>query len=30
VSDEGKYIVIWTNVGGEWRIAADIYNSNAQ
>lgn len=26
--DEGKYIEVWRKVGGEWRIAADIWNSN--
>lgn len=24
----GKYVVIWQNVGGEWRIATDIWNMN--
>ncbi|MDX1402602.1 MAG: DUF4440 domain-containing protein [Kiloniellales bacterium] len=27
-SDKGKYIVVWHNVGGEWRVAVDIFNSN--
>jgi len=26
--DEGKYIEVWRKVGGEWKIAADIWNSN--
>lgn len=29
VSDEGKYIVVWTNIGGRWQVSADIFNSNA-
>ena len=24
----GKYVVIWRNVGGEWKIATDIWNTN--
>lgn len=26
--DRGKYVVVWTQEDGEWRIAADIFNSN--
>lgn len=26
--DEGKYLVVWVREGGEWRIAADMFNSN--
>lgn len=28
VVDEGKYIEVWRKVGGEWKIAADIWNSD--
>lgn len=28
VSDTGKYVVVWRNVGGEWKAAADIFNSD--
>ena len=28
VEDEGKYVVVWTRVGGDWKVAADIFNSN--
>lgn len=27
--DSGKYAVTWRNDGGQWRIVADIFNSNA-
>ncbi len=26
--DEGKYIVIWKNVDGQWKLHRDIFNSN--
>ncbi len=26
--DEGKYVVIWRNVDGEWQIHRDIWNSS--
>lgn len=26
--DRGKYVVVWVMEDGEWRIAADIFNSN--
>lgn len=26
--DTGKYVVVWRNVGGTWRAAADIFNSD--
>lgn len=26
--DSGKYIVVWQNRGGEWRIVNDIFNSS--
>lgn len=26
--DTGKYVVVWRNVGGSWRAAADIFNSD--
>ena len=28
VTDKGKYIVVWKKVGGAWKIAADIFNTN--
>lgn len=28
VLDEGKYIVIWKQVGEEWKLHRDIWNSN--
>jgi uncharacterized protein (TIGR02246 family) len=28
VEDEGKYVVVWTKEEGEWKVAADIFNSN--
>ena len=27
--DVGKYIVIWKKVGGSWKVAVDIFNSDA-
>jgi len=26
--DEGKYVVVWQKLDGEWKVIADIYNSN--
>jgi uncharacterized protein (TIGR02246 family) len=26
--DKGKYVVIWKNVGGTWKLHIDIYNSS--
>lgn len=26
--DHGKFVAIWTNVDGEWRIARDIFNTS--
>lgn len=28
VEDEGKYVVAWKKVDGQWKVAADIFNSN--
>ncbi len=28
VEDKGKYIIVWKNVGGAWKVAADIFNTN--
>jgi ketosteroid isomerase-like protein len=28
VSDHGKYLVVWKKVNGEWKAAADIFNSD--
>lgn len=27
-ADHGKYIAVWKNVGGEWKIVQDIFNSS--
>lgn len=27
-SDEGKYVAVWQNVDGDWKMAADIWNSS--
>ena len=27
-SDTGKYVVVWRKIGGDWKAAADIFNSN--
>ena len=27
-TDTGKYVVVWRKVAGEWKAAADIFNSN--
>lgn len=28
VRDNGKYVVVWRKIDGEWKAAADIFNSN--
>lgn len=28
VEDRGKYVVVWRKVGGRWKAAADIFNSD--
>ena len=28
-SDAGKYVVVWKRRGGEWKLYADIFNSDA-
>lgn len=28
VNDRGKYVVVWTRPNGEWKVAADIFNSD--
>ena len=28
VTDKGKYIVVWKKVGGAWKVASDIFNTN--
>lgn len=28
VADRGKYIEVWRQIGGEWKIAGDAYNSD--
>lgn len=27
-TDTGKYVVVWRKVGGQWKAAADIFNSD--
>lgn len=27
-SDTGKYVVVWRKIGNEWKVAADIFNSD--
>jgi uncharacterized protein (TIGR02246 family) len=27
-TDTGKYVVVWRKIGGEWKVAADIFNSD--
>ena len=27
-SDQGKYVAVWENVDGDWKIVADIWNSD--
>lgn len=29
-TDTGKYVVVWRKIGGEWKAAADIFNSDLQ
>ena len=26
--DVGKYVVVWRKIGGDWKAAADIFNSD--
>ena len=28
VTDTGKYVVVWRNIDGQWKAAADIFNSD--
>jgi ketosteroid isomerase-like protein len=28
-TDTGKYVVVWEREGGKWKLAADIWNSDA-
>jgi ketosteroid isomerase-like protein len=28
VNDNGKYVVVWKKVGGEWKAVVDIFNTN--
>jgi hypothetical protein len=28
VRDRGKYVVVWRKVRGDWKVAADIFNSD--
>jgi uncharacterized protein (TIGR02246 family) len=28
VTDTGKYVVVWRNIDGSWKAAADIFNSD--
>jgi uncharacterized protein (TIGR02246 family) len=29
VQDAGKYVVVWKKVRGQWKVAADMFSSNA-
>lgn len=28
MEDEGKYLVVWRKMDGEWKVVADMFNSN--
>lgn len=28
INDTGKYVVVWRKIGNEWKVAADIFNSD--
>lgn len=28
INDSGKFVVVWRKVDGEWKVAADIFNSD--
>jgi len=28
VKDVGKYVVVWTKVGTDWKVAVDIFDSD--
>lgn len=28
IKDSGKYLVLWRNVGGQWKMVRDIFNSS--
>ena len=28
ITDTGKYVVVWRKIGGDWKAAADIFNSD--
>jgi uncharacterized protein (TIGR02246 family) len=28
INDTGKYVVVWRKIGGEWKVAADIFNTD--
>jgi ketosteroid isomerase-like protein len=28
VQDRGKYLVVWEKIGGEWKVAADMFNTD--
>jgi uncharacterized protein (TIGR02246 family) len=29
IEDAGKYVVVWTKVKGQWKVAADMFSSDA-
>ncbi|MEQ1500768.1 MAG: nuclear transport factor 2 family protein [Myxococcota bacterium] len=29
LTERGKYVTVWVKVGGEWKVAADMWNSTA-
>lgn len=28
INDSGKYVVVWRKIDGDWKVAADIYNTD--
>lgn len=28
INDTGKYVVLWRKIGGQWKVVADIFNSD--
>lgn len=30
MTDEGKYVVVWKKVNGEWKVSSDIFNSDRE
>jgi ketosteroid isomerase-like protein len=30
IEDRGKYMTVWRKIDGQWRVAADMINTDAQ